>query len=103
MNKKSMKTVLGVAALSLLASCNSTYAPNVDSTVSLKGTDVFKADSASIAQNYTIPEWFKDAKFGIFIHWGVYSVPAYGSEWYSAGCTRKVILLISITYRLTVL
>ncbi len=23
------------------------------------------------------PEWFKDAKFGIFIHWGVYSVPAY--------------------------
>lgn len=83
MNKKSMKTVLGVAALSLLASCNSTYAPNVDSTVSLKGTDVFKADSASIAQNYTIPEWFKDAKFGIFIHWGVYSVPAYGSEWYS--------------------
>ena len=88
MNKKSMKTVLGVAALSLLASCNSTYAPNVDSTVSLKGTDVFKADSASIAQNYTIPEWFKDAKFGIFIHWG---------------CTRKVILLISITYRLTVL
>ena len=29
-----------------------------------------------------LPEWYKDAKFGIFIHWGVYSVPAYGSEWY---------------------
>ena len=72
MNKKSMKTALGVAALSLLASCSSTYAPNVDSTVSLKGTDVFKADSASIAQNYTIPEWFKDAKFGIFIHWALF-------------------------------
>ena len=28
------------------------------------------------------PEWYKDAKFGIFIHWGVYSVPAFGSEWY---------------------
>jgi len=28
------------------------------------------------------PEWFKDAKFGIYFHWGVYSVPAYGSEWY---------------------
>ncbi|HEY8935768.1 MAG TPA: alpha-L-fucosidase, partial [Cyclobacteriaceae bacterium] len=25
---------------------------------------------------------FKDAKFGIFIHWGAYSVPAFGSEWY---------------------
>jgi alpha-L-fucosidase len=31
---------------------------------------------------YEAPEWYKDAKFGIFIHWGVYSVPAYGSEWY---------------------
>lgn len=29
-----------------------------------------------------LPEWYKDAKFGIFIHWGVYSVPAFGSEWY---------------------
>jgi alpha-L-fucosidase len=28
------------------------------------------------------PEWFKDAKFGIYFHWGVYSVPAYDSEWY---------------------
>jgi alpha-L-fucosidase len=31
---------------------------------------------------YKEPEWYKDAKFGIFIHWGVYSVPAFGSEWY---------------------
>jgi alpha-L-fucosidase len=33
------------------------------------------------------PEWFLDAKFGIFIHWGVYSVPGWGApksyaEWY---------------------
>ena len=32
---------------------------------------------------YRTPDWFRDAKFGIFIHWGVYSVPAFGSEWYS--------------------
>src|SRR6201986_3754913 len=31
---------------------------------------------------YVTPDWYKDAKFGIFIHWGVYSVPAFGSEWY---------------------
>lgn len=41
-----------------------------------------------------IPEWFQDAKFGIFIHWGVYSVPAWRklesaryasyAEWYYA-------------------
>ena len=35
-----------------------------------------------IAQKYEVPEWYKDAKFGIFIHWGVYSVPAFGNEWY---------------------
>ncbi len=29
------------------------------------------------------PKWYRDAKFGIFIHWGIYSVPAFGSEWYS--------------------
>ena len=31
---------------------------------------------------YTVPEWYRDAKFGIFIHWGVYAVPAFGNEWY---------------------
>jgi alpha-L-fucosidase len=32
--------------------------------------------------NYSVPEWFQDAKFGIFIHWGVYAVPAFNNEWY---------------------
>ena len=32
---------------------------------------------------YQVPEWFSKAKFGIFIHWGVYNVPAYRNEWYS--------------------
>lgn len=37
-----------------------------------------------------VPQWFNDAKFGIFIHWGVYSVPGYSSkgqyaEWYQNG------------------
>lgn len=31
---------------------------------------------------YSVPDWYQDAKFGIFIHWGVYSVPAFGNEWY---------------------
>lgn len=26
--------------------------------------------------------WYRDAKFGIFLHWGVFSVPAFGSEWF---------------------
>ncbi len=33
-------------------------------------------------QTYECPEWFKDAKFGIYTHWGAYSVPAWENEWY---------------------
>ncbi|HYM13240.1 MAG TPA: alpha-L-fucosidase, partial [Bryobacterales bacterium] len=33
-------------------------------------------------EQYHAPRWYQDAKFGIFLHWGVYAVPAYGSEWY---------------------
>jgi len=29
-----------------------------------------------------IPDWYVDGKFGIFIHWGAYAVPAFGNEWY---------------------
>ncbi len=42
----------------------------------------FHANWDSLAQ-YRTPEWFRDAKFGIFLHWGVYSVPAFANEWYS--------------------
>jgi alpha-L-fucosidase len=42
----------------------------------------FRADWDSLAA-YRTPEWFRDAKFGIFLHWGLYSVPAYANEWYS--------------------
>ena len=41
----------------------------------------FRADWESLRQ-YETPDWFRDAKFGIFIHWGLYSVPAFGDEWY---------------------
>ena len=30
-----------------------------------------------------VPDWFPDAKFGIFTHWGLYTVPEYRNEWYS--------------------
>lgn len=28
------------------------------------------------------PEWFRDAKFGVYWHWGVFTTPEYSSEWY---------------------
>lgn len=32
---------------------------------------------------HEVPNWLLDAKFGIYAHWGVYSVPAFGNEWYA--------------------
>ena len=32
--------------------------------------------------NHPEPTWYKNGKFGIFIHWGIYSVPAFSNEWY---------------------
>ena len=48
-----------------------------------------------------VPQWFVDAKFGIFVHWGLYSVPSWGptdikevyekyAEWYWARINPEV-------------
>ena len=52
--------------------------------VAVKGsvTGPFRADWQAL-EAYKVPQWYADAKLGIFIHWGVFSVPAFGSEWYS--------------------
>ncbi len=42
----------------------------------------FQPDADSLRQREPAPEWFRDAKFGLYFHWGVYSVPAFGDECY---------------------
>ncbi|MCX7658587.1 MAG: alpha-L-fucosidase, partial [Oscillospiraceae bacterium] len=42
----------------------------------------YKDNWESLSQ-FKVPDWYRNAKFGIFIHWGVYSVPAFANEWYS--------------------
>ncbi|MBN1765166.1 MAG: alpha-L-fucosidase [Sedimentisphaerales bacterium] len=44
--------------------------------------DTYEPRLESLARHTEAPEWFQDAKIGIYFHWGVYSVPAFGSEWY---------------------
>jgi alpha-L-fucosidase len=51
---------------------------NIDQVI---GAGPYQASWESL-EKYTSPEWYVDGKFGIFIHWGVYAVPAFGSEWY---------------------
>lgn len=42
----------------------------------------FQPTWESITNQFKTPKWYEDAKFGLFIHWGAYAVPAFGSEWY---------------------
>ncbi len=61
-----MKFGLSVASLSLLLplAAQGPYQPTTESL-----------------RKHKAPQWYEDAKFGIFIHWGPYAVPAY-HEWY---------------------
>lgn len=47
----------------------------------------YRADWATLVK-YQQPQWYKDAKFGIFIHWGIYAVPAAENEWYPRNMYR---------------
>jgi alpha-L-fucosidase len=69
MNYHTIKTGLLLMALSrvvVFGADDGTYEPNWE----------------SLSKHKAAPEWLEDAKLGIYFHWGVYSVPAYGNEWY---------------------
>src|SRR3954467_6254696 len=55
------------------------FAPEARAT---DGPGSYTASWSSVDQHPPAPEWFQDAKFGIYYHWGVFSVPAFGNEWY---------------------
>lgn len=63
----------------------SEYITTIDKVIE-KGR--YKADWKSLS-NHKTPDWLTEGKLGIFIHWGIYSVPAYGSEWYSRSMYDK--------------
>lgn len=46
-------------------------------------------DNWESLSGHSVPKWYYKDKFGIFIHWGIYSVPAYGNEWYSRNMYNK--------------
>ncbi len=46
------------------------------------GPQSYTASWSSVDQHPAAPTWFQDAKFGIYYHWGAFSVPAFGNEWY---------------------
>ncbi|NUP42896.1 MAG: alpha-L-fucosidase, partial [Streptomyces sp.] len=55
------------------------FAPEAGAT---DGPGSYTPSWSSVDQHPPAPAWFQDAKFGIYYHWGVFSVPAFGNEWY---------------------
>ena len=68
MKKHVYAVVIGIATLFLLP-------------VAYASPD-YEASEQSLAEHTAAPDWFRDAKFGIYFHWGPYTVPEYGNEWY---------------------
>ena len=66
------------AALSVLPDVLST----TPALAAIPGPATYTASWSSVDQHPPAPEWFQDAKFGIYFHWGAFSVPAFSSEWY---------------------
>jgi alpha-L-fucosidase len=62
------------------------YAANVrklvDAARQVNEAGPYQPNWASLGRINEAPDWYRDAKFGIYFHWGVYSVPAFGNEWY---------------------
>lgn len=54
------------------------YMKQIDSVIE---NGEYKPDWESLCR-YGLPEWYSGSKLGIFLHWGVYSVPAFYNEWY---------------------
>ena len=65
---------LGFSLVTVLAQTNSLQLPPI-------ATGPFKPDWNSLT-NYQTPEWFRDAKFGIWAHWGPQCQPEHG-DWYA--------------------
>lgn len=95
-------------SLLLALSAASAQTPNADDLVWQKAVRKFDSQRAALLQqvdqkgrsgpfqptwdslqHYQVPAWYLDAKFGIFLHWGVYSVPAFGNEWYPRNMYRQ--------------
>lgn len=48
----------------------------------------FDATWESLA-SHRVPRWYREARFGIFLHWGAYAVPAFDNEWYPRTMYRQ--------------
>jgi alpha-L-fucosidase len=79
---KSTRLATGLMAVLALALGAAACAPAAEEPPDAPPEPAFAADWESLSRHEAAPDWFRDAKLGIYFHWGVYSVPAYSTEWY---------------------
>ncbi len=73
--------IFSLAGLGLTAcALNQTSSPAI--TQSDPSDAPYVASELSLIQHQAAPDWFRDAKLGIYFHWGPYTVPAKVNEWY---------------------
>lgn len=75
-----------ILSLMLVATAMSVVAQDVQEPIAAVHSDrqqtVAPVKWQQLSQIAQVPEWFKNAKFGIYFHWGVYTVPEFKTEWY---------------------
>lgn len=74
---KKQASLFIIADLFCLVTCKQAREPKETQKIFEK----YEANWESL-KRYECPEWFSDAKFGIYTHWGTYSVPSWENEWY---------------------
>jgi alpha-L-fucosidase len=80
-----MKIIMNLAVLAAVTVLTTRLAAQTDSPAvnTPMAPGPFQGTYDSLAQ-YRCPEWFRDAKFGIWAHWGPQAVPMDG-DWYARG------------------
>jgi len=79
--RRSLVRTLGAAGVVAAAGSAGLFRA-VSAAAAIPGPASYSPTWASVDQHPPAPEWFQDAKFGIYFHWGAFSVPAFVNEWY---------------------
>lgn len=81
-SRRSFLTAMGVTGAAVAAAGVPGVLGSGRAEAAVPGPTSYSPSWASVDQHPAAPEWFQDAKFGIYFHWGAFSVPAYDNEWY---------------------
>jgi alpha-L-fucosidase len=73
--------IASTPAVALTRGALTAWAQTTAPTILPRAKGKYEASWESIS-THPIPTWYTDARFGLSMHWGLYSVPAHASEWY---------------------